>query len=247
VLKKIIIPVLSASLVVIFGLVGCSKTDSAPASTNMAEYYPLVVGKYITYQLDSTVFINLSTKKVVRSYIVQDFIDAQITDNLGNPAYRIRRMMRSITDTTQWFDNASFVVVPSLKSTLFIENNLKFIKLINPVADLNTWAGNSFINTDDNFLRFYENWEYFYENVEQPIVLNNKTYPETITVNQIDLVNGDPSNKNFFYAITKSSEVYAKGIGLVYKDFLYEAWQPSTQNYEANCYGIKLTILNHNF
>jgi len=60
------------------------------------------------------------------------------------------------------------------------------------------------------------------------------------------MINGDPSNKNFFYAITKSSETYAKGVGLIYKEFLYEAWQPSTQNYEANSYGVKLTILNHN-
>jgi hypothetical protein len=245
-LKKIIIPVLSVSLIVILAISSCTKTDSVPASANMAEYYPLELGKYITYKLDSTVFINLSTQKTVRSYFVQDFVDAAITDNLGNPAFRIRRMMRSNTDTTQWFDNATFIVVPSKRTIQFIENNLKFIKLSNPVKDLNTWAGNSFINTDDNFLRFYENWEYFYENVGQPIVLNDSTYPETITVNQSDLVNGDPTNKNFFYAITKSSEVYAKGIGLVYKDFLYEAWQPATSNYEANSYGVRLTILNHN-
>jgi hypothetical protein len=245
-LKKLIIPVFVVGLLVVLSLGSCSKTDSTPAGNDMAEYYPLQLGKYITYKLDSTVYINLNTQKVVRSYIVQDFVDAQITDNLGNPGWRIRRMMRSNIDTTQWFDNASFIVVPFQGTIQFTENNLKFIKLINPVTDLNTWSGNSFINTDDNFLRFYENWEYFYENVGESIVLNNVTFPETIKVNQSDMVNGDPGNKNFFYAITRSSEVYARGVGLVYKDFLYEAWQPSTQNYEANSYGIKLTILNHN-
>ncbi len=244
-LKKNIIPLL-ASLLIALTIGSCEKTDSKPANIIIDEYYPLQVGKYITYKLDSTVFINLSTQKVVRTYYVQDFVDAEITDNLGNPAFRIRRMMRSNTDTTQWFDNATFVVVPSKRNFQFIENNLKFIKLVNPVTDLNSWAGNSAINTDDNFLRFYENWEYFYENIGLPYVANNVTFDETITVNQSDMVNGDPSNKNFFYAITKSSEVYARGVGLIYKEFLYEAWQPSTQNYEANCYGVKLTILNHN-
>jgi hypothetical protein len=244
-LKKNIIPLL-AGLLIVIAIGSCEKTDSKPATILIDEYYPLQVGKYITYKLDSTVFVNLSTQKVVRTYYVQDFVDAEITDNLGNPAFRIRRMMRSKTDTTQWFDNATFVVVPSKRNYQFIENNLRFIKLVNPVTDLNAWAGNSAINTDDNFLRFYENWEYFYENIGLPYVANNVTFDETITVNQSDLVNGDPSNKNFFYAITKSSEVYARGVGLIYKEFLYEAWQPSTQNYEANCYGIKLTILNHN-
>ncbi len=245
-LKKNIIPLLSAALLIVLALGSCEKTDSPPATNMIDEYYPLQLGKYITYKLDSTVYINLSTQKAVRSYIVQDFVDAEIIDNLGNPGYRIRRMMRSNTDTTQWFDNATFIVVPSRQNIQFSENNLKFIKLVNPVTDLNTWAGNSYINTDDNFLRFYENWEYFYENIGQPFVANNVNFDETITVNQIDMVNGDPSNKNFFYAITKSSEVYAKGVGLIYKDFLYEAWQPSTQNYEANSYGVRLTILNHN-
>ncbi len=244
-LKKIIIPlIISAMLMLIMG--SCEKTESKPSSIQIEEYYPLQLGKYITYRLDSTVYINLSTKKDVRSYIIQDFVDAEVTDNLGNPGYRIRRMMRSNTDTTKWFDNASFIVIPSTRTYQFIENNLRFIKLVNPVADATTWAGNSYINTDDNFLRFYENWEYFYENIGQPFVSNNNVFDTTITVNQVDMVNGDPSNKNFFYAITKSSETYAKGVGLVYKEFLYEAWQPATQNYEANCYGIKLTLLNHN-
>jgi hypothetical protein len=245
-LKKNIIPLLTASLLMVVAFNSCKKTDSAPATNMINDFYPLQLGKYITYKLDSTVYINLNTQKTVRSYFVQDFVDAEIIDNLGNKGYRIRRMMRSKTDTTQWFDNATFIVIPSRKDIQFSENNLKFIKLVNPVTELNTWAGNSYINTDDNLLRFYENWEYFYENIDQPFVVNNQTFDSTITVNQSDMINGDPSNKNFFYAITKSSETYAKGVGLIYKEFLYEAWQPSTQNYEANSYGVKLTILNHN-
>lgn len=245
-LKRNIIPLFIAALLTIFALGSCEKMDSAPASIVIDQYYPLELGKYITYKLDSTVYIALNTKKVVRSYLVQDFVDAAITDNNGNAGFRIRRMMRSNTDTTQWFDNATFTVFPSIKNIQFVENNLKFIKLVNPVTDLNAWMGNSYINTDDNLLRFYENWEYFYENIDQPFVANSQTFDSTLTVNQSDMINGDPNNKNFFYAITKSSEVYAKGVGLVYKEFLYEAWQPSTQNYEANSYGVTLTIVNHN-
>jgi hypothetical protein len=245
-LKKNIIPLLTAAVFFIVALESCEKMDTAPTSNSIETYYPLQVGKYISYKLDSTVYINLNTQKVVKTYYVQDFVDAEITDNKGNPGFRIRRMMRSNDDTTQWADNATFLVYPSRKDIQFVENNLKFIKLVNPVTDLNTWAGNSYINTDDNLLRFYENWEYLYENIDQPFAVNNQTFDSTITVNQIDMINGDPNNKNFFYAITKSSETYAKGVGLVYKEFLYEAWQPSTQNYEANSYGVKLTIRNHN-
>lgn len=234
-------------LLTVLLLASCTKESEIPTSVNMTEYYPLQVGKFITYRLDSTVFINLNTQKVVRTYVVRDQVDAVVKDNLGNDAYRIRRMVRSSLDTTQWSDNATFLVVPSLQKTEFVENNLRFIKLINPVREGTAWQGNSYINTIDEFLRFYENWEYFYEKVGEPFTVNAKIFPETVTVNHVDEVDGNPNDKRFFYQIRKSSEVYAKGIGLIYKDFLHEYWQPSTNSFQTNSYGIKLTLLNHNF
>lgn len=227
----------------------CTKTEmeKTPSSIEMASYYPLQVGKWINYRLDSTVYTSLNTIKTVHTYYILDSIEAKITDNNGNAVFRIRRMMRDNVDTTRWKDNATFLVTPTTTATLFTENNLKFTKLVNPVREFYTWKGNNAINVVDNFLRFYENWDYTYENVGQPLTFNNIYFPQTITVNQIDQTNGDPNNKNYYFSVTKSSEIYAKGIGLVYKNFLYEVWQPTAKNYESNCYGIKLTIKGHNF
>lgn len=232
----------------LFTLNSCSKsTDQPPANMNMADYYPLQVGKYITYKLDSTVFTNLGTKREIKTYYVQDLIEAVIKDNLGQDAWRIRRKMRSTTDTTQWLDNATFLVTPGEKRMEFSENNLRFIKLINPVSPSVSWKGNSYINVIDDFLRFYENWDYSYDKISEPYTVNGKTFPETITVNHIDQTDGNPNDKRFFYEITRSSEVYARGIGLIYKDFLHEFWQPNSANYQNNSFGVRLTILNHNF
>jgi hypothetical protein len=49
-----------------------------------------------------------------------------------------------------------------------------------------------------------------------------------------------------------SKEVYAKNIGLVYKEFIHETWQPPNANlvngyYEEGSYGIKLSLIKHNF
>lgn len=225
----------------------CAKNDTDPANMNMADYYPLKLGKFITYKLDSTVFTNLNTQRVVRTYIVQDIIDAIQKDNLGNDAYRIRRMIRSNTDTTKWMDNATFLVTPYEHRIEFQENNLRFIKLTNPVSLITTWKGNSKINVIDDFLRFYENWDYAYDKINEPFTVNNKIYPETLTVLQADKLDGNPADPKAFYQKTKSIEVYAKGVGLIYKEFLHEFWQPSTANFQTNSYGIKLTILNHNF
>lgn len=238
-----------ASLALMAMLVfSCSKDpESAPASTNMADYYPLQVGKYITYKLDSTVYINLGTLKVVRSYRVRDYVDSKFKDNLGNDAYRIRRMMRDAVDTTIWRDNATFLVTPTARTTELMENNLRFIKLINPIKEFTAWQGNSYINVKDDFYSFYENWEYFYESINEPFTANGKRFDSTITVNQVDYVDGDPTKPQFRYEISYSTETYAKGVGLIYKEFLHELWQPlPIKAFEPNSYGVKLTILDHN-
>lgn len=236
----------SLTLLLLTGLFSCTKT-TLPDLTTAIEYYPLQVGKFITYRLDSTVYTKLNTQKETRSYLVQDLVEATIQDNLGRTAYRIRRTLRGPTDTTRWTDNATFLVVSTGNKIEFLDNNLRFIKLVNPISSLTTWKGNSFIQTGDDMLRFYENWDYNYDKIQEPYTVNGIIYPETITVNQVDQVDGNPNDKRFYFEVNRSKEVYAKGIGLIYKDFLHETWQPVSASYESNSFGIRLTILNHNF
>lgn len=239
------------ALIVLLGL-GCGKESEELSTEKISEYYPLQVGKFITYQLDSTVYLSLNTVKTVRTYIVQDWVDAEITDNLGRKAYRIRRMIRSNADTTQWTDNATFVATPLNKSVEYVDNNLRFIKLQEPIRADFTWKGNSYINTfSDENLQYLDNWEYFYENVGQSYIVGSKDFPETFVVQQRDEVINDPGDKTVLFSVDKAYEVYARGIGLVYKEFLHEVWQPSNSTCPAGCYeptsyGIRLTYLNHN-
>jgi len=250
-LKRTALP-LSSLLVLALLWAGCQKTEQL-ANAKITDYQPLQIGKYITYRLDSTVYTTLSTVKEVHSYIIQDLVDAEVTDNLGRPAFRIRRTMRSNDDTTKWSDNASYIVVPLDHSVELIDNNLRFIKLQEPIREAFTWQGNNYINSySDASLQYLDAWDYSYENVEQPFSMGTQSWEQTVTVNQRDEVLGTPGNKQFYWEINHSQEVFAKGIGLVYKDFLHEAWQPTNiicpgGCYESNGYGVRLTFLNTNY
>jgi hypothetical protein len=220
----------------------------------LTEYYPLKIGKIITYQVDSTVFTNLGTVKVVRSYQMRDRIDSIIADNLGRPSYKIRRSVRSVIDSTKWIDTYSYLVTydSSRQRLELVENNLRFIKLASPVSTGVQWNGTSFINNNIPELQYMSDWRFMYENVRRPFTVNGISYTETITVNQRNDSVGTPSNKNFYFEKTISKEVYSKSIGLIFKEFLHEAWQPANGSsasgyYEPNSYGIKLSILSHNF
>jgi hypothetical protein len=245
----------SLTLLILLALcwASCSKMDQVKTEY-IKDYNPIEVGKYITYQLDSTVYVNLNTVKEVHTYIIQDIVDAKITDNLGRDAYRIRRMVRSNVDTTLWNDAASYIIVPTQHALEVIDNNLRYIKLQEPIRNDFTWKGNNYINSfSDATLQYLDAWDYTYENVATPFTLTNGiAFAETISVNERDEVLGNPGDRSFFWEIDKSFDMYAKGKGLVYREFLHEAWQPpniqSSEGYfEPNSYGIKLTYLNSNY
>lgn len=231
----------------------CTKQDETLDSEKISDYYPLKVGKYITYKLDSTVYLSLGTKKETRNYIIQDKIDSIITDNLGRPSYKIKRLIRSKTDTTKWLDQTSYLVTPDSMRVEMVQNNQRYIKMIEPIRDEFGWNAHVYINTISfPDLQYLDQWRYEYQNVRKPQQYNSLSFPETITIRQRNDSLGNPSNKSFYFEVNVAKEVYAKKVGLVYKEFLHEAWQPPNTNsssgyYESNSYGIKLTVLNHNF
>ena len=243
------------SIILALLLFACKKEMDTIKAEKIQDYIPLKIGNAITYKVDSTVFTNLGTIKTTRSYIMRDRVDSVITDNLGRPSFKIRRSTRSSIDTTKWDETYSYLITfDSTKQRLeSIENNLRFIKLASPVITGVQWNGTSFINTSGvPELQYLADWRFTYENVRRPFSVNGISYTETITVNQKNDSIGTPSNKNFYSEVTRSREVYAKSIGLIFKEFLYEAWQPANGSsaagyYEPNSYGIKLTILSHNF
>ena len=64
----------------------CKKSNDVLDTATVSEYSPLVVGKYISYNLDSTVFINFGAKDTVISYQVKHEVSELVKDNLDRPA-----------------------------------------------------------------------------------------------------------------------------------------------------------------
>ncbi len=234
-----------------FLISSCKKTEHF-TSPQVTDYYPLEVGKYITYDLDSTVFyINFGQQASEIHYQVQDRVDAQITDNLGRPAFRILRFIRQ--DASQaWAPNNTFMAVPTANSIEFIENNLRYLKLELPIKQDFSWKGNSYIDTYSNYtdITYLDDWDYIYDSIGVPLTINSVTIDSTIKVFERDEFLGqDPSIPGTQYAEKNYAvEKYGKGIGLIYREFLhweYQGAQPGRPAYYDG-YGVKLTIIDHN-
>jgi hypothetical protein len=230
-------------------LASCKKESEELDLGNLADYNLQQPGKYIIYKLDSLQYVNFGQKDTVISYQVKDSVVAEITDNLGRKAYRIFRYIRK-TAANAWQPNNTFMTVPTGDGVEFVENNLRFLKLRLPLRGGFSWKGNRYIETYslNSEYKYLDDWDYTFEKMDEPVTLAGVTVNNTITVNQRDEVIGNINDLNSFSEKNVGLEVYAKGIGLVYRNFLHREYQPPTPGrpgYKLG-YGVTMTMLAHN-
>lgn len=231
----------------------CKKQTEEYTTAALSDYMPLETGKYIIYQLDSFRYVPQTLRPLTISYQVKLEVDALITDNLGRPAYRIYRYIRT-TSAEPWAMDNTFMAINTGTAMEFVENNLRFVKLKMPITQDYTWKGNSFINTTAdtaafNF-RYLDGWDYIYDSLDAPLTLDGVNLDNTIKVAQRDDVVGNPDDPNSYSEINYGVEYYAKGIGMVYKRFLHSEYQPPINGYDGTfsdaTRGATFTMIEHN-
>ncbi len=232
----------------------CKKQSEIYSTENINDYFPLQPGKYIIYNLDSTVYINFGQEDTVISYQAKDVVDSQITDNLGRRAFRIFRYLRQ--DSSQdWTPDNTFIAVPTGNSIEYDENNERFLKLEMPIKQDFSWKGNSYISPSvydsyDFASDFISDWDYVYDSIDAPLTINSLSFDSTIKVNERDdLTGSDPPDPGTAYAErTYAVEKYAKGVGLIYREFLHWEYQGAESGVPPSYkgFGIKLSIIDHN-
>lgn len=228
----------------------CSCTKSDPLVTDApADYYPMHVGNYIIYRMDSIKYINVGSADTIVSYLAKEVVQDSITDNMGRPSYRIIRYLSDTSGIGPWTESIAYMVTPTKTSVEVVENNLRFIKLVTPVQDGITWNGNAYIDTKSDFseLQYMDGWNYTYSNTGMPYDVLAGNIPQTVTVNEADDVSGleDGSYTQTIY----SAEIYGKDIGLIYKRFLYSVYYAPNVEYPAGAtfgYGLTFNMVSHN-
>ena len=144
----------------------------------------------------------------------------------------------------------TFMAIPTDFAFEFVENNNRFLKLKGPVRDGLSWKGNSYIDTYsiNSTVKYLADWDYTYENVNQPMTLGTFRLDSTLQINERNETIGNVSDPNSYSEINFGQENYAKGIGLIYRNFLHIEYQPPTPGrggYRIG-YGVKLTMIDHN-
>jgi hypothetical protein len=226
----------------------CKKVEQLDV-VRVSELYPLAVGKSFIYRLDSTQPSSFGASLVTKSFLAKDSVDGAFIDAVGKRSYRIYRYLRDTAQTKPWAFAATYSAHFDSTNVEFVDNSLRFIKLANPVSFNTTWKGNVLINTVlPSPYYFLDNWNYSYESIDEPFTTpQGITYDHTYTVFQEDMQTPAVFSPGQYNAKSYSKEVYAKGIGLVYKEFLYWIWQPTPTpaRYQDDAYGVKLSLISY--
>ncbi len=203
-------------------------------------------GISITYRLDSLVFISFGSTSAIHSYEVKYMVDAPITDNIGRPAWRIFRYIKPV-GTGSFSPDATFTAINTGTTLEFIENNLRYLKLVQPITEGGTWKGNSFIDTYsiNSDLKYLDDWDYTYADANKPKTIGSFNFDSTVTVEQRNDSLGLPLIPQTQYAEKNlGKEIYAANIGMVYRTFLHYEFQRVSNTYTG--FGVTYTIIDHN-
>lgn len=238
-------------------LFSCSDKKEDLQLESVSDYIPVQVGKYITYRLDSLVFVDFQRDPETHSYLVKHVVDAQITDGQGNPSYRIYRYIKNADGSGEWNANGSYVITPFNNRIELVEDNLRFIKLQAPVREGTTWRGNTYLPTDpyDSYGFNFSNdddirtWDFYYQLFESSYSVNGETYADVWTVEQQDDFSNVPVADPESYGYkSRSVEKYSKGIGLVYREYELWEYQPNLSGPDPyyTGFGITMWMVDHN-
>ncbi|RAU83334.1 hypothetical protein [Pontibacter arcticus] len=191
---------------------GCKdKNEEVVPMDNGYAYYPLEVGQYRIYSITNTFYRNNIPE--TSRFQMREVVADSFQDQTNTLAYKIVRSIRT-NENSDWVNDSVMVVTKSDSRVILTKDNTKYIKLIFPVNNNVTWIGDAYNTHIINEDPFPKNKEpYTYSNVGEQFTIEGHTFENTATV-----VQGKPAYNNVV-KYDDRKEVYAKGIGRVYRLF----------------------------
>jgi len=234
---KITLKTIASLLAIAFVTLSCSKTKTEDFQIDYKyDYFPLDSGHAVIYDVDSIAINDFCDPVCIDTYTfqVKEVVGDTFIDLEGDLAYEINRYTRQ-SPTDPWGPRRVWHakrVETSTKRTLEkVEENLRFTKLVFPPKSSSTWLGNRFFTIPEELRLIVEEvldsydgpngepWEYHYTSIDVPATYNGLYFDSTLTVLQY--------NDSTLLNKTYSTEVYAKHVGMIYKEHLWLKHQPT--------------------
>lgn len=189
-------------LIIVISISSCKKDIEEPLDIGY-DYFPVSIGKWAIYEVDSTYYNDFTDSVYHYNYKIKELIESTFLDNQNRETQRLERY-KKISDTTDWYISNVWALNLTATTAEKVEEDYRFVKLIFPVKKSSTWDGNAYNILDEQ--------EYKYTDVHKSYNVNGITYDSTITV--IQKIVSNPIQEDY------QIEVFAKHIGMIYKKYI---------------------------
>ncbi len=199
-------------LVLTLALATCKpKEDQTLSPPKGIEYFPLQIGHYVVYEVDSIVYTEIPKDTLVYRYLIKEKIVEELSANKEDKSFRLNRYVKFYNplipyDSMEWQVKEARLVKSNQTKIQVQEDNNLYTKLIFPTVLNANWDGNAF-NTEGKVL-------YSYEKLDEAVVVNGIPLAQLLKVRQ----KTDTSN---LIVNDLQFEQYAASIGLVYRKYLH--------------------------
>jgi len=160
----------------------CSDRQTETYDSGAADqyaYFPLQIGKYIVYQVDSVVYDFAAGGGTLRdssSTFVQELVSDTLRDPTGQLQYLIERSERK-SPNDPWQLRHIGAAMRNSSQAIRTENNLRFLKLIFPMDRRSEWDGHIWIDENREIeiagerMRPFVNWLYEVDSIDVQAIL----------------------------------------------------------------------------
>ena len=192
--------------IILLGLFSCKK-DSRDTSSNIVlgyDYYPLVIDKYIIYNVEE-IAIDVAVGKydTVRYQLKELVLDTIFSNDSTIANYKLERFIR-LDSTKPWEIKNVWQVKQTKICLIRTEDNVPLVKQVYPMVTQQTWN----INRYDTLPEKTNRLKYF----DKTDTIQGKIFDKTAQTVQVDA--------SSLFQKQYETEKYVRGIGLVYKQLI---------------------------
>lgn len=258
-MSKKILPILLTVAVGLTAFFSCKKSSVSTADQTL-NYFPVQLGKYVTYNVDSIIYIGDTN---CRQYETRTQLKYVISDTFRDNRFRLSYIMDVYSrpnDGGTWGKSRVILVTPAaivqstttpppgtpVTSILYTQDESQFIKLVFPIQQGLTWKGNANINTNDPAYAYLKNWNYTYQDLDKSYNNGDVNFGRTVTVlENNESINYPYIDSALFATRIYAKEVYAWNVGMIYKEWTRWNYQPYNKRCVAG-YTVTMRAVDHN-
>ena len=156
----------------------CKKKTETPPDVGYA-YAPTTIGKYVVYDVDSTVYDDFFQDTTYFKYRIKEKLEEEYIDNSGRTAIKMIRYIKTYNasvnyDQMPWVVKDVWSYLKTSTTLEVVEEDVRFTKLIFPIKVDATWNGNA-QNTIGE-------WDYTYSYMDRTEIVNNVKFDNALLV-----------------------------------------------------------------